>query len=140
LTFSCVVAAEGSLGGLPVARHVDLAGQGEAALPVADAEALGDVTQDVDPACLAGDGGVDEVQGGMQSAVAVGRDLGDQDEAALGAISGLDALSGCAGPGGRGPPEGGGVLDLLPQVGYGQFGQGLGPGPGPGHCAYSPLP
>jgi hypothetical protein len=28
----------------------------------------------VDPAGLAGDGGVDEVQSGMQSAVAVGRD------------------------------------------------------------------
>jgi len=44
----------------------------QAALVVADAEALGDSAEDVDPAGLAGDGGIDEGQGSVEAAVAVG--------------------------------------------------------------------
>lgn len=45
---------EGLLGGFLAACQVDLAGQGPGPLLIADAEALGDVAEEVDPAGLAG--------------------------------------------------------------------------------------
>ncbi len=61
-----------SLGRFAIPHLIDAPGEGQRALAVADAEALGDVAQDVDPAGLAGDVRIDEVEGGMEAAVAVG--------------------------------------------------------------------
>ena len=56
---------------------IDPSGHLEAALAIADAEALSDVAEDMHPAGLAGDSRIDEIQRSVEAAVAIGGDEGE---------------------------------------------------------------
>ena len=67
-------ALQGALGGRPGPGLIDAAGHAQTLVPITDAQAVGDIAEDVDPAGLAGNVRIDVVEGGMEAAVAVGGD------------------------------------------------------------------
>jgi hypothetical protein len=73
-------------GGGATAGEVDAVGQAQGGGAVPDAEALGDIAEDMDPARLAGDLRIDERERGVEAGMSIGRNEPQRgaDEAATG--------------------------------------------------------
>jgi len=66
--------AQRALGRMAIGRQIDAAGQVQTGVPVADPQVRRDIAEDMDPAGLAGDVGIDERQRRMEAAMAISGD------------------------------------------------------------------